>query len=161
MNPYASFLGDKNPSDVIAATAGTLKSIVGSLSEEQLNRTPAPGKWSIREVICHLADCEIVFAFRIRQTLAEPHHVIQPFDQDIWAKAYPACTVQAALATFTAVRDWNMALVRSLSAEALNKPVSHPERGTMILQTVIETMGGHDINHLKQIEGIAPRAASA
>src|SRR5580700_7988990 len=100
MNPYASFLADNNPSEVIAATPGKLAAILSSLPPEQVNRPPAPGKWSIREVLCHLADCEIVFAFRIRQTLAEPDHVIQPFDQDIWAKAYPACTVQAALATF-------------------------------------------------------------
>jgi uncharacterized damage-inducible protein DinB len=125
---------------------------VDSLSDEQANRAPAPGKWSIREILCHLADCEVVFAYRIRQTLAEPHHVVQPFDQDDWAKPYSAYTTHAALATFGAVRDWNVALVRSLPAEAFNKPMTHPERGAMTLQTVIETMGGHDINHLRQIE---------
>jgi hypothetical protein len=161
MNPYASFLGDKNPSDVIATTAEKLTGILGRLTPEQVNRTPAPGKWSIREILCHLADCEMVFAFRIRQTLAEPHHVVQPFDQDHWAKNYAAYTAPAALATFRAARDWNVALVRSLAAEAFDKPMTHPERGTMALRTVIETMGGHDINHLKQIEGIATRAASA
>lgn len=161
MNPYASHLGEKNPTDVIAATAGELKSIVDSLTEEQLNRTPAPGKWSIREILCHLADAETVFAFRIRQTLAEPHHTVQPFDQDIWARPYAAYTTQAALTTFAAVRDWNLALVRSLSPDSFAKPVTHPERGTMTLQTVIETMGGHDLNHLKQIEAIVTRGASA
>jgi uncharacterized damage-inducible protein DinB len=161
MNPYAAFLGDHHPLEVIAATPGQLKSIVGSLSEDQVNRTPAPGKWSIREILCHLADTEMVFAFRIRQTLAEPHHVVQPFDQDIWAQPYAAYTAPAALATFTVVRDWNLALVRTLSQDALQKPVTHPERGSMTLLTVIETMGGHDLNHLQQIQGIATRAASA
>jgi uncharacterized damage-inducible protein DinB len=161
MNPYASFLGDKNPSDVIGETAREIAAIVGRLSAEEVNRTPAPGKWSIREIVCHLADCEVVFAFRIRQTLAEPHHVIQPFDQDVWAKPYSAYSADAALATFTAVRNWNLALVRSLSSEAFGTPVTHPERGTMTLQTVIGTMGGHDLNHLKQVESIATRAASA
>ena len=145
----------------MAATPGHLKSIMTSLSDDQINRSPAPGKWSIREILCHLADCEMVFAFRIRQTLAEPHHVVQPFDQDIWAKPYAAYTAQAALATFAAVREWNLALVRSLPSDAFAKPMTHPERGTMTLQTVIETMGGHDINHLKQMEGIATRGASA
>jgi uncharacterized damage-inducible protein DinB len=161
MNPYASFLGDKNPTEVITATAGTLQSIVSSLSSEQLNRQPAAGKWSIREVISHLADCEVVFAYRIRQTLAEPHHVIQPFDQDVWARPYAAYSTQAALATFQAVRDWNVALIRSLSPADLSRTVTHPERGTMTLETVVETMGGHDINHLKQIEGIVTRGATA
>ena len=161
MNPYASFLGEMNPSDAIAATPGRLAAIVRSLPEAQVNRTPAPGKWSIREILCHLADCEMVFAFRIRQTLAEPHHTIQPFDQDIWAKPYTAYTAPAALATFTAVRGWNLALINTLPPEAFNTPVTHPERGSMTLRTIIETMGGHDINHLKQIEGIAMRAATA
>jgi uncharacterized damage-inducible protein DinB len=155
MNPYASFLGDQNPTQVIAATASKLQNVVTRLSAEQVNRSPAPGKWSIREIICHLADCEMVFAFRIRQTLAEPHHVIQPFDQDKWAKPYAAYTAQQALAAFAAVRDWNLALVRTLPAEALQTPVTHPERGTMTLGTIIETMGGHDVNHLKQVEAIA------
>lgn len=161
MNPYAPFLGDKSPTEVIAATPGKLAAIVAALSEEQINRKPAPGKWSIREILCHLADCEMVFAFRIRQTLAEPHHVVQPFDQDEWAKPYAAYTAKAALATFTAVRDWNLALVRTLSPDAFQKPMTHPERGTMTLQTVIETMGGHDLNHWQQIESIAARGASA
>ena len=161
MNPYAPFLGEKNPTDVIAATAGQLQDIVSRLSDEQVNRAPAPGKWSIREILCHLADCETVFAFRIRQTLAEPHHVVQPFDQDLWAKSYSACSTRSALATFTAVRNWNLELLRSLPAVSFTKPVTHPERGAMTLQTVIEPLGGHDINHMKQIEAIATRAASA
>ena len=161
MNPYASFLGDQSPSEVISATAARLHAVVDSLPSQQVNRSPAPGKWSIREIICHLADCELVFAFRIRQALAEPHHVVQPFDQDIWAKPYGAYSAAAALDTFAAVRNWNLALIRSLAPEAFDKPLTHPERGTMTLRTVIETMGGHDINHLAQIEGIATRAATA
>ena len=108
----------------------------------------------MREILCHLADCEIVFAFRLRQTLAEPHHVIQPFDQDVWARNYTAYDAQSALAVFTAVRDFNTRLIASLPPEALSKPVSHPERGTMTFQTIVETMGGHDLNHVQQIEGL-------
>ncbi len=161
MNPYASFLGDRNPTEVIVETAGRLASLLTTLSDEQVNRKPAPGKWSIREILCHLADCEMVFGVRIRQTLAEPHHVVQPFDQDLWAKPYAAYTATAALATFTVVRDWNLALIRSLSPDTFQKPMTHPERGTMTLHTVIETMAGHDINHWQQIERIAARTASA
>ena len=118
-------------------------------------QSPAPGKWSVREILCHLADCELVFAYRLRQTLAEPHHVIQPFDQDVWARKYSAYDAQSALAVFTAVRNFNVILIASLPREAFEKAVSHPERGTMTFQTVVETMGGHDLNHLAQIEKIA------
>jgi uncharacterized damage-inducible protein DinB len=161
MNPYASFLANHSPSEVIAATPGKLAGILQSLTAEQINRNPAPGKWSVREILCHLADCEIVFAFRIRQTLAQNDHVIQPFDQDTWAQNYSAYTAQAALDVFTAVRSWNQVLLQSLPAESFRRTVTHPERGAMTLQTVFETIGGHDLNHLKQIEAIVTRAASA
>lgn len=109
----------------------------------------------MREILCHLADCEIVFAYRLRQTLAEPHHVIQPFDQDLWARNYSAYDAPAAFAVFSAVRDFNTRLIASLPPEAFSRPVSHPERGTMTFQTIVETMGGHDLNHLAQIEKIS------
>ena len=96
----------------------------------------------------------MVFAFRLRQTLAEPHHVIQPFDQDLWAAHYSAYDVESALAVFTAVRDFNVKLIRSLPPEALSKPVSHPERGTMTFRNVVETMAGHDVNHLGQLQSV-------
>ena len=102
-----------------------------------------------------------MFAFRLRQTLAEDHHVIQPFDQDLWAKSYPSCDAQLALAALSAVRAWNLALIRSVKPVDLAKPVTHPERGTMTFQTIVETMAGHDRNHIKQIEAIAAQAAGA
>jgi hypothetical protein len=154
VNPYASFLGTRDPRQVIASTPVRLRESLDSLDDERANKPPAPGKWSAREILCHLADCEIVFAFRLRQTLAEPHHVIQPFDQDLWARNYAAYDAPAALAVFTAVRDFNARLIASLPPEAFSKPVSHPERGAMTFQTVVETMGGHDLNHIAQIEKI-------
>ena len=155
MNPYASFLGTREPMEVISSTAARLRQTLDSLSDARSDQSPAPGKWSVREILCHLADCEIVFAFRLRQTLAEPHHIIQPFDQDLWARNYVAYDAASALAVFTAVRDFNVKLIASLPGDAFSKPVSHPERGTMTFQSIVETMGGHDLNHLGQIERIA------
>jgi DinB family protein len=155
MNPYNSFLGTREPRDVIASTPVKLQELLDSLGAGRAGKSPAPGKWSVREILCHLADCEIVFAFRLRQTLAEPHHVIQPFDQDLWAGNYGAYDAQSALAVFTAVRNFNVKLIESLPPDALSKPVTHPERGAMTFQSIVETMGGHDLNHIGQIEKIA------
>ena len=155
MNPYASFLGTLDPRQVIASTPLRLREFLDSLGEARANQPPAPGKWSVREILCHLADCEVVFAFRLRQTLAEPHHVIQPFDQDLWARNYAAYDAPSALAVFSAVRDFNVKLIASLPPEAFSTPVTHPERGTMTFQAIVETMGGHDLNHIAQIEKIA------
>lgn len=155
MNPYASSLGTRDPLQTISSTAARLRELLDSLGPARADKPPAAGKWSAREILCHLADCEIVFAYRLRQTLAEPHHVIQPFDQDLWATNYAAYNAESALAVFTAVRDFNVKLIASLPADAYSKPVSHPERGTMTFQTIVETMGGHDLNHIGQIEKIA------
>jgi hypothetical protein len=161
MNPYASHVGDQAPLDVVSDTPRRLAQLLDTIGPERLETQPAPGKWSARDILCHLADTELVFGFRLRQTLAEDHHVIQPFDQDLWAKRYPGCDARSAVGTFSAVRGWNIALIRSASPADLSKPVTHPERGTMTFQTVIDTMAGHDRNHIKQIEAIASQSATA
>jgi len=157
MNPYASHLGNRTPLSVISGTPLVLAGWVDTLGAERLEKNPAPGKWSARDILCHLADCELVFGFRLRQTLAEDHHIIQPFDQDRWAKSYSSFDAATALATFSALRTWNLALIESAKPSDLSKPVSHPERGTMTFETIVETMAGHDRNHIQQIEAIAAR----
>ena len=154
-NPYAVHLGGQDPLAVIGATPEKVRSLLETIGEERAQQAPAPGKWSAREIVCHLADCEVAFAFRLRQTLAEDRHVMQPFDQDKWARQYSAYNAADALALFSALRKWNIALVQSLGPEDFAKAVNHPERGDMTFGTIVETMGGHDINHVKQLEGIA------
>ena len=160
-NPYAPKLGSRNPKDVIASTPGRLEQLVQTLGPQRVNQPWSPGKWSPRQILCHLADCELVFAYRIRQGLSQDHHVIQPFDQDKWADPYGVYDAATALAAFTSMRRWNLALIHSLTAAELQKPINHPERGEMTLQTVVETMGGHDLNHLAQVEAAAGKSQSA
>ena len=155
LNPYERFLGGREPVEVLAETAGRIEKIAGALDAERANTAPAPGKWSAREIVCHLADCETMFGVRLRQTLSEDHHVIQPFDQEKWAVNYGAYTLAEALALFSAARNWNLALLRSLKPGVHGKTVMHPERGTMTFRTIVETMAGHDLNHQAQLEAIA------
>ena len=153
-NPYARFLTDVPPWEVIEETPGRLKFLLERLGP-RVEETPAPGKWSARQIVCHLGDCEIVFAYRLRQALTEEHHVIQPFDQEKWAMHYDAFDAETALHVFTAVRDWNVRLISGMSPEHLAKKLTHPEHGEMDVSVVVETMAGHDLNHLAQIEAIA------
>ena len=161
MNPYAVHLEGRDASLVIAETPTHLGQVVRSLDAKALNTPPAPGKWSIRQILTHLADCELVFGFRLRQTVAQPHHTVQPFDQDQWAAQYDAYDALTALETFTTMRRWNILFLSSLPRESFAKQMTHPERGTMTLQVVVETMAGHDRNHVKQIERIAGGVGSA
>jgi hypothetical protein len=160
MNPYATYLGKQDPLRVIAETPSRLSVLLDNLGRDGAERALAPGKWSARQILCHLADTELAFAFRLRQALAEPHHVIQPFDQDKWAASYDAFEARAALDVFGTVRKWNITLIKTIPTATLSKPLMHPERGEMTFQVLIETMAGHDLNHLRQIEGIASQAAA-
>lgn len=158
MNPYASYLGNQDPMSILSETPARLKQLAGAL-KDQINKPPAPGKWSPREILIHLADTELSFAFRYRQALADDNHVIQPFDQERWAKSYDAYNAEQALSMFACVREWNLTLLRTLTSEQLARTVTHPERGKMVLKTVVETAAGHDLNHLKQLEAVRHAAA--
>ncbi len=159
LNPYAIYLNGRDPIPVLTATAERIRALTAGLTPAQINTSPAPRKWSIREITAHLADCEIVFSFRLRQTLApelnQPHAIIQPFDQDAWAKRYEAYQFEPALALFQAARNWNLLFLAKVTPDDRHRLTTHPERGTMPFWTIVETMGGHDINHLQQIERLA------
>ncbi|MGJ5815818.1 DinB family protein [Paludibaculum fermentans] len=157
MNPYASFTGGGDPQQIIAGTPARLQELFTSLGPERANVPPSEGKWNAREILCHLADTEIVFAFRLRQSISDEHHIIQPFDQDRWAFSYAPYSTEAALTTFSTVRQWNIAFIHSIPPADFSKLLTHPERGTMSFGVLVETMAGHDINHLRQIEAIAAR----
>jgi uncharacterized damage-inducible protein DinB len=158
LNPYANFLGQGDPLTILRGTASKIVQLTRQAAEEQLERGPAPGKWSVREIVAHLADCELVFAFRLRQTLAEDHPTIQPFDQDRWAARYASYDFAAALRLFEAMRGWNILLIDGVGSAERQRPTSHPERGTMTFWTIVETMAGHDINHSRQIGRLLVRA---
>lgn len=156
-NPYGTQLGSRDAMQVLESTASRLSQLTRGIGEKQIDKPRAPGKWSAREILIHLADTELAFGFRYRQALGEDDHLVQPFDQDKWAKTYSIYDAAQALSTFISLRNWNLALVRSLTAEQLSKPVTHPERGKMVFKTMLETAAGHDLNHLKQLEEIASR----
>jgi len=157
LNPYAVHLEGRDPREVIAATPERLQQLADRIGPERIAEAPAPGKWSARDILCHLADSEIVFAFRLRQALAEDHHVIQPFDQNLWAKTYAGGDPKDALTTFAAIRQWNIALLATVTPQQRQKRLTHPERGDMPFEAIVETMGGQDLNHVKQLERIAER----
>jgi hypothetical protein len=163
LNPYARYLDGRPVDAILSETPGLLAELAESLGPVRLKTAPAPGKWTPAQIFAHLADCELAFGYRLRQTLAqdpakypaEAAHVIQPFDQDRWAAHYHVISAQEALAAFNALREWNLILIRNAPAHAGTIPVNHPERGAMTFQTIVETMAGHDINHLQQLQKLS------
>jgi hypothetical protein len=154
-HPYAEFLGERNPLEVLEETRQSIPLIAQKLGPEGLKRSYAPGKWTASQVLAHLADTEIAFGFRVRQIISEPQLPIQPFDENQWARRYDAADGLEAATTFQALRGWNLSLFRILEMDDLEKEAIHPANGPQKAGTVIRVMAGHTLNHLAQLEKIA------
>ena len=159
LNPYEKFLDGRPLTEILAETPGAISALLEKMGPGRAFEAPAPGKWSAGEIVAHLADCELVFGFRLRQTLAEDNPTVQPFDQDKWSANYKGIEPGVAFAAFEGFRRWNLRLLEVSMPTAAERKVTHPERGTMTFQTIVETMAGHDRNHLGQLERIANKFA--
>jgi hypothetical protein len=146
----------QEPLKVLSGTAKKLEKLVTKVSSAKLRKRPAPDKWSIAEIIAHLADAEIVIGWRVRSILGAPGTSIQAFDQESWVVSghYDKRHVSGSIAQFAAVRTANLALYRSLSPEQWKHFGIHSERGQESVEHIVSMMAGHDINHLKQIEAM-------
>jgi hypothetical protein len=150
LNPYASHLGELDPLEVIATTPEKLRALMDAIGGQRAEQPRALGKWSAREIVCHLADCEVVFAFACARRWPEIGTSLRPFDQEAWVKRYAGYSVEAALATFSALRQWNPgagAVVRRRgpgAARESSRTRRHDAR-----------KDGHDRHLLKQVEEIA------
>lgn len=151
-----SYLGESDPLKIQSATSKKLQHLVSRASSSKLRKQPAPGKWSVAQILAHLADTEIVFCYRIRAILGAPGTPIQGFDQDKWARAmnYDKADVRRSLERFAAFRKANLDLLKSLSSAQWKYHGMHSERGEESIETIAKLAAGHDINHLRQIERI-------
>ncbi|HEY2546818.1 MAG TPA: DinB family protein [Candidatus Acidoferrum sp.] len=146
----------KDPLKTQAATAKTLSKLLKGAPAAKLRKRPAPEKWSVGEILAHLADAEIIVAWRLRSILAAPGTPIQAYDQDALAAArnYAKHDPRASLEVFRGIRDANLHLYKSLSKEQWKHHGVHAERGEETIERILQMMAGHDINHTKQIEQI-------
>ena len=151
LNPYAQFVSGTDLLNQVAAAPFKLSAAIDAHRPKGLDSPLGPGKWNVRQILAHITDTEIAFSFRMRQAVAEIGHVIQPFDQEKWAMGYEHADPETALALFSVLRQWNVQFLRGLSPEVFDRDVIHPERGTMKFRTIVETMAGHDGNHLAQL----------
>ena len=137
-----------------AKAPDVLAALIENVTAEQLAERPAPGKWCIGEIVAHLADDELVGAYRIRLILSAPGTAIQAFDQDIWARTgrYSARDVVDSLQLYRTLRLANLKLMHSLTAEEWDMFGVHAERGVESLRDIAMYFAGHDINHFRQIE---------
>jgi DinB superfamily len=151
-----SYLDGKDPLKLQAAAPARLARLLQGVSAAKARQRPAPGKWSIREIVAHIADTELVGGYRIRAILGAPGTQLLGFDQDMWVEAlhYDKRDLKKSFDQYRMLREANLALFRSLSPEQWKQSGNHSERGPERVETIVKMFAGHDLNHFQQIERI-------
>ena len=146
----------QEPLKVLAATPKKLERLVKGLSTAKLRKRPAPEKWSIAEILAHLADVEIVISWRMRSVLGAPGTPVQAYDQNAWVTAlhYDKRDPRKDLEQQRILREANLAMLKTLTLAQWKQFGMHSERGQESIEKIARMTAGHDLNHIQQIERI-------
>jgi hypothetical protein len=149
-------LGSRDPLDVMGEILPWLTTRLRGVAEPVLRRPEAPGKWSVIEVIQHLADSDLVAGFRVRMVLSEERPLLQGYDQDRWASElrYREVPIALALDQLRSLRAANLHLWKQLTPQQLERVGLHAERGPESVGHILRLMGSHDLVHRQQIDRI-------
>jgi uncharacterized damage-inducible protein DinB len=151
-NPYEADLGGRDALEALGETPARIRAAVEGWSGSDFEQSYAPGKWSIRLVLIHLAQTELALGTRARLAASQPGYVAQPFSQDDWLPLDSSVDARTALDVYTTLRRLNVAFFSGLTAEQRDRTFTHPEYGALTPGWIMKQMAGHDIHHLKQIE---------
>ncbi len=153
---YAEALGDQDPIIVMATTPDRLRKALRGLTEAQLARRPLPEKWSVKEIVAHLADGEVILGSRYRFVAAQEKPALVGYDQDAFVAMLGVENTTAAdlLDDFALARAVNLGLLDRLPTGSLDRVGLHSERGEESILAMLHMYAGHDLHHLRQIETI-------
>ena len=152
---YSNYLGDLEPVAASRRNAERLRTLVGKWTPEEFERSYAPGKWTARQIVTHLAHTEMALGTRARMALSTPNYTAQPFDQDPWVARENRVSGQEAVDVFVALARFNAAMFEGLTAADRETGMAHPEYGSITVDWIIHLLPGHQLHHLAQLEQIA------
>ena len=146
----------QDPIKVQSATTKKLDRLVKGVPPAKLRKRPSPDKWSVAEILAHLADVEIVIGWRMRSILGAPGTPVQAYDQNAWVTTghYEKRDPRKSVELRRVVREANLALLKSLSPDQWKHYGQHAERGQESIEHIVSMVAGHDVNHIRQIERI-------
>lgn len=155
-NRLAEYTRGQDPLELQQEAPIKLARLIDGLSVQQLRRRPAPEKWSIVEILAHLAEDELTSSWRYRQMIEHDGETLSGFDQELWARLgnYGTWNPLDALVLFRLLREANLRMLGGLSREQWECSGNHVERGKITVRELARHMAAHDINHIKQIEDI-------
>ena len=150
------YVQGKDPLELQKQTLVVLRELVAKASDEQLTRRPSKDKWSISEILAHLAEDEMATAWRYRQMVEHTGLQLAGFDQDLWARIgdYPSRVPQESLELFRLLRNANLQFLQRITPEQWECFGIHAERGRITVRDLVVHMAGHDANHIEQIRRI-------
>lgn len=151
-----SYVKGKDPLALQTEMPQLVAKTVAGVPPEKLTARPAPGKWSIAEIIAHLSETEWAAGWRYRQMIENPGVALPGYDQDVWEKVggYGSRRIEDSLHQFQLLRQANLQMFACLTPQQWESHGVHSERGPMTVRTLMAQMAGHDRNHLEQIEKI-------
>ena len=151
-----SYIGDKDPIQMLQSNPKKIAKLVAKATAKRLAKSPAPCKWSVQEIIAHLADTEMALGYRLRKIAEEDGVILQGFDQDVWAKNgdYKHAGAKQSLAAYLALRAATVHFLKAQPKSVWERSGKHTQFGELKFGKIVKMLAGHDVNHLQQIEGI-------
>lgn len=153
-NPYADDLGRLDPLKALAGTPKKIQAVVGEWPARRWEKSYAPGKWSARRILIHMAQTELALTTRVRFGATQDGYVAQSFDQDQWLPLDDYADGPTALDAYLALRKMNVVMFKSMTPRQRSRVFTHPEFGALTARWVTAQLAGHDIHHLKQLRQI-------
>jgi tRNA-binding protein len=157
-----NLIGDEDPLAVLAETPCRIDALIAGVDEAVLRQKPRPDKWSIAEILAHLADSELVFGFRLRMIFTSNGTRLQAFDPDAWASGfrYDLCDALTSARLFATMRMGTLRMLRQTEESRFDHTATHEEWGTETARSIVQLEAGHDRNHLAQITRILDSAGA-
>lgn len=149
-------LGTRDPIEVLERTPDAVRTAIAGVSDARLSEPESPGKWSLRHVVQHLADSDLVWGYRVRLVLAQERPPLTGYDQDLWSDRlhYDRLPIDEALDRFAVLRRSNLRLLAHATPDDLQRVGVHAERGEESVALMIRLYAGHDLLHLRQLARI-------
>ena len=136
------------------AAADRIAKLIAGVADEELRKRPVQQKWSVVEIIAHLAEDELTSGWRYRQMIENSGVTLMGFDQELWARLgdYGSWDVGEALEMFRLLRAANLRMLERLTPQEWERRGNHSERGWMTVRDLARHMAAHDVNHILQME---------
>jgi uncharacterized damage-inducible protein DinB len=150
------YVKGRDPMRILRETPRRLARRVTGASRRSLTTPPAPGKWSVGQILAHLSEIELLWGYRVRTMLERDDPEVVGMDQEVWARVgrYERRDPAQSLALYTALRKSHLDLLSALTPRELGRGGRHSQFGNLTIRRIVQLLAGHDVNHGRQIDAI-------